>query len=76
MICDGLWFLLYICVLINLSKDKFICFIPNNIITCGSLNMEIQPTIILRNPDIHRFIELFQDTMRSSTNPANGVSNI
>jgi len=32
-----LWFLLHVFVLINLSKDMLIYFIPNDIIVCGSL---------------------------------------
>lgn len=38
--------------------------------------MEIQPVLILRNTDIHRFIELLWDTTKLSTNSANGVSKI
>lgn len=38
--------------------------------------MEIQPALILRNTDIHRFIELLWDTTKLSTNSVNGVSKI
>lgn len=42
-----------------------------------STNTEMQTEmLILRNTDIHRFIELFWDTTDLSTKSANGISKI
>lgn len=38
--------------------------------------MEIQTVLILKNTDIHRFIELLWDITDLSTKSANGISKI